>query len=451
MMREGCAAPTVVSTVLLCGLLLPACGAGESPVVPPPRESPQPDTGELSWRAPESGQDASGPGDAVTEPEEPPCEALTCEDKSVECGVTEDGCGVELECGPCPSSQACVQGRCVQALCAGHCGLGAQGCEDDCSCWCDAECFQVGDCCEDVCASCGEWFGDNCCASDCSGKVCGDDGCGGSCGSCSPGTLCEDGVCEPCTALCDEKECGDDGCGGVCGVCIQGWSCEEGTCVECEPDCGPLGGVVLEVTPVPEEFSIFQPFFSGYVNVFGVNVFATGSVPDAKVLHAANVLAQYLDNDEDGSPDDLLVLSAMVDQPGGSSLVMFGSSWELETSGIFDSPIPGLYAAQDLQGDETHPEGSSLAGGFDATLEEVWHLVSSQGYAQAYPGVFGEAPDTTLSDAMDLARGGHFVTIPTPYPEEAWYHYDDWTCDYGCMVTEYFYWALTSHLGAQSY
>ena len=50
---------------------------------------------------------------------------------------------------------------------------------------------------------------------------------------------------------------------------------------------------------------------------------------------------------------------------------------------------------------------------------------------------------------MDIARGGQFTEIPETYPSSAWYTYDDQTCEYGCMVTEYFYWALTSILGAQ--
>ena len=51
---------------------------------------------------------------------------------------------------------------------------------------------------------------------------------------------------------------------------------------------------------------------------------------------------------------------------------------------------------------------------------------------------------------MDIARGGQFTRVPNEYPPEAWYTYDDQTCDYECMATEYVYWALTSILGAQA-
>ena len=52
---------------------------------------------------------------------------------------------------------------------------------------------------------------------------------------------------------------------------------------------------------------------------------------------------------------------------------------------------------------------------------------------------------------MDVARGGQFERIPRPYPDEAWYSYYDFSCEYQCMAMEYFYWGLTTLLGAQSH
>ncbi len=131
-----------------------------------------------------------------------------------------------------------------------------------------ADCAADGEACEDgVCVPIE-------CTPDCEGKVCGDDGCNGSCGDCADDEACEegacvapgpcgDGVCEDpeacdscpadcgcaegegceagvcvCTPDCGESVCGDDGCGGSCGDCAEGEDCEAGACVEgCVPDC----------------------------------------------------------------------------------------------------------------------------------------------------------------------------------------------------------------------
>jgi hypothetical protein len=252
--------------------------------------------------------------------------------------------------------------------------------------------------------------------------------------------------------VCTEDEPCPEGLECISHVCAQPGgeeSGEETGATTCPPDCPNLP--TFEIMEVPENWEAFSPYFSQYIRVFGLNVFATASVPADKVRHAAHVMAQYIDNDENGIPDDEKVMAAMLGQPGGSSMVMFASEAELESSGIFESTLPDGHALQDLYADETHPEGSSLESGFDATLEEVLHLVTSQGWSKAYPEVFGEEPGTALSNAMDLARGGLFMSVPAEYPEGAWYHYDDTTCDYECMATEYFYWALTSLLGAQEY
>lgn len=183
--------------------------------------------------------------------------------------------------------------------------------------------------------------------------------------------------------------------------------------------------------------------FNRKVVVFDIDIYAVAGVTDAKLLHAANLMAQYLDNDENGAVDDTNVLNAM--KTAGAFMVMWKSESDLENV----NP-PNGREGQDLGNDETRPEWhTNNSGEFDAALEEVWHIITHAGYANAYPTVFGEMAGTTLTNAMDLARGGNFTSIPNPYPSDAWYTYDDSTCQYNCMSTEYIYWAMTSILGAQ--
>jgi len=151
------------------------------------------------------------------------CEEI-CADR--ECGSL-DGC----ECGACGDDEICsAQGLCqpadvdCDALCAGlECGE-PEGC--DCgACAGDLVCK------EGVCSPCEP---------DCSDLWCGDDGCGGSCGTCDPGTFCNGGVCETdCDAVCEGKECGSGGDSECdCGACEIGFECEAGACIPCQPDCG---------------------------------------------------------------------------------------------------------------------------------------------------------------------------------------------------------------------
>ncbi|MEM7256654.1 MAG: hypothetical protein AAF404_04620 [Pseudomonadota bacterium] len=181
------------------------------------------------------------------------------------------------------------------------------------------------------------------------------------------------------------------------------------------------------------------------VSVFGINIRATAGVEDNLVRHAASILAEYLDNDEDGVPDNQLVIDNMVQRD--ATLVMARDFAELEA---IESQVQATEYWQDLLADETIPNGS-VSGEFDASYEEVLHLITHVGYANAYPESFGEQPGSTLANAMDTARGGNFQQVPASYPAGAWYTYDDTTCEYDCQVTEYVYWALTSMLGAQEF
>ena len=155
------------------------------------------------------------------------------------------------------------------------------------------------------------------------------------------------------------------------------------------------------------------------------------------------VMAEYLDNDENGKPDNAAAVEALASRD--ASIIMAISERELNRIDPDRWHGAGFTANVALWATETNPKN----GRFDATLEEILHLITAHGYANAYPRVFGERPGTQLGDCLDAARGGRFLGVPKKYPKGAWFTYDDRTCEYRCMATEYIYWALTSILGAQ--
>ncbi len=188
---------------------------------------------------------------------EPSC-VIDCEGK--ECGP--DGCnGI---CGLCGPDEACFGGTCQTAWdcetllnCAWDCADGDETCTD--ACWnqsspeAQSQYIKIWECVIDVCGpqppeECpGQaiWYGecrdeyDSCrdCTPQCTGKQCGPDGCGGTCGSCPTGYLCDEfGYCD-CMASCQGKECGNDGCGGTCGECPFGYQCNNLFQCVCIPSC----------------------------------------------------------------------------------------------------------------------------------------------------------------------------------------------------------------------
>lgn len=189
---------------------------------------------EICQSIPESGAlTCAKPGACV-----PDCTGKTC---------GPDGCGGT--CGDCPAQQSCEpQGRCIPCIpsCTTECG--PDGCGSFCGeCDLDKLCGPAWECvvhgspcgelaesglcsghmltfchnggltalnCSDLglfCSFSTEADGFDCvespCAPRCSGRICGDDGCQGSCGQCPPGVACtSDGECQ--TAECTEDRIG---------------------------------------------------------------------------------------------------------------------------------------------------------------------------------------------------------------------------------------------------
>ncbi|MGM0575348.1 MAG: hypothetical protein ACQEXJ_06430, partial [Myxococcota bacterium] len=159
----------------------------------------------------------------------------------------EDYAPVDTTCGTgaCASGgvTSCEGGEVVDSCTPGSASDGDSTCDgvdDDCDGSTDEDYAPVdttcgtGACASGGVTSCeGGEVVDSCTPGqpDCSGKVCGPDGCGGSCGTCSSGLTCDEtGQCV-CVPDCSGKQCGGDGCGGSCGTCEEPaeW-CLEASC-----------------------------------------------------------------------------------------------------------------------------------------------------------------------------------------------------------------------------
>ncbi len=185
--------------------------------------------------------------------------------------------------------------------------------------------------------------------------------------------------------------------------------------------------------------------FAKYVNVLDCfSVYAEGTISDTKVLHAASVAAELLDNDENGFVDDDALKIAL--QTSNALIPIFFQE-NSNAENIFFSQYNGEGAAAVLYNDEMNPNQTGYWGS-DATVEEVIHVINAVGHTSIYPDAFSIEPNSSLmTEAMDVARGGQFLSVPNQYPSDAWYHYDDQTCDYGCMAIEYMYWSVVSWMG----
>ena len=194
--------------------------------------------------------------------------------------------------------------------------------------------------------------------------------------------------------------------------------------------------------PYPNDQALSS--FTKYINVLDcIDIYAESQISDSKILHAAAIAAELLDNNEDGIVDDpeveyyLRNLNAM--------MPIFNSEWSSGQDNVFDYYDGCISAA--LYRNEIDPSQPGHWGD-DASVEEILHTINACGQLEVYPEVFGLDPNSSLmSDAMDIARGGQFLSVPNNYPEEAWYHYDDWTCDYQCMGIEYLYWCIVTDMG----
>ena len=148
----------------------------------------------------------------------PQCTPTTCAAQAIQCGPAGNGCGAELDCGPCPANQTCGGGG-VPSVC------GAPSCAARTCLAQSIQCGPAGD-------GCGKLLDCGACTLP---DTCGGGGTPGVCGS---------GTCTPRTCAVQGIKCGPagDGCGNAlqCGTCPTGQTCGGGgTPGICGTRCSP--------------------------------------------------------------------------------------------------------------------------------------------------------------------------------------------------------------------
>ena len=203
--------------------------------------------------------------------------------------------------------------------------------------------------------------------------------------------------------------------------------------------------VCFTIDPNPNTNDPALAPFTKYVDVLGCfSIYAESSITDVKVLHAAAVAAELLDNNEDGIVDDPAIETQLTIE---NALMPIFSAEGSSAENTFFNNYNGDGVSAVLYKNEIDPTQTGHWGD-DATVEEIMHTINHVGHTNVYPSAFSMGPNSSLmSAAMDVARGGQLLTPPWIYPSSAWYHYDDYTCDYECMMIEYMYWALVSNMG----
>ena len=186
---------------------------------------------------------------------------------------------------------------------------------------------------------------------------------------------------------------------------------------------------------IPENDPLYGVGFHYCMKVFGASMWAVEKFSEPLLRHVASIAAEYLDNNGDGVVDDSSVNAALVDNYAAMYLVD-----EFDKFSKFDmsdsSAIHRMKTTVAQHSGETHPQALLTD---DVTLEEVLHLIQLAGYGVASPALRAKTPDgplpnNLLTDAMRIAQQN-----------------GDYTRFDSAAGQEYFYWGLTTLLGAHGH
>lgn len=205
------------------------------------------------------------------------------------------------------------------------------------------------------------------------------------------------------------------------------------------------------------------------LTIFGVVIRGAPDVPDWAWTYATNVLARYLDSDQDGLADDSNLVAALEPNNLALGFAILKCRGSIGGDRLKDS----WFGIARTQGQESLSEDTR----FQAQVIEELHHGVFHGLEQAYPTVFA-SHSSELKTAIDEAYGNcqkaavcamagdctHYTCTCTNDPQpcddagqydcsfntgscDGVFHYAEASCGAGCLVTEGFYHAWTAAYG----
>ena len=91
----------------------------------------------------------------------------------------------------------------------------------------------------------------------------------------------------------------------------SGDSEEDDVSSSCIYESIPASNVIFSSDSEMSFYTAKSAGFTKGISIFGVNILATNGVSEEKLIHAANVMAELIDNDENGEVDNSCVVKKL--------------------------------------------------------------------------------------------------------------------------------------------
>ena len=186
-----------------------------------------------------------------------------------------------------------------------------------------------------------------------------------------------------------------------------------------------------------------------YTTVLGIPVLGTAQASDDAVKHAANLLGSYLDNNYDGVADNATIYAEFSD--GLTGIVVYADSAdETALTATLGSFKPNRTFSV-LESEMNNFQADGTGNNRNLVQEKILKDLIIPKYTTNYTAL-STVRQSTLTDAMDAARGGYEAGGDPSYnyPPFAWYTSTQ-GLSYENLVYEYMYLLITSEAGTNDW